>query len=254
MSAAPFVMDGQQYLVINARDVSASERTRLVHQAVLENASIGITLTRGQYFVQVNRLVEEMFGWPVGSLIGQRGSVIWRSQEDYLAAGLELSAKLESGLQVETQRLMRRRDGSLFWCRMLARAVDPLNPSGDGTIWILEDITERRRVEAALASAKDEAQAANRAKSAFLANTSHEIRTPLNGLLGLARMLQQPDLENETQRQYLDQLLASAESLSGLIADILDLGKIEAGRLTLEAAPFALRDMLTALRLTYLTL
>ncbi len=254
MSAAPFAMEGQQYLVINARDVSASERTRLVHQAVLENASIGITLTREQTFVQVNRLVEEMFGWPAGGLIGQPGSVIWRSQDDYLAAGRELGGQLESGQQVETQRLMRRRDGSLFWCRMLARAVDPLHPAVDGTIWILEDITERRQAEAALASAKDEAQAANRAKSAFLANTSHEIRTPLNGLLGLARLLQQPDLEDATQRQYLDQLLASAESLSGLISDILDLAKIEAGRLTLETAPFDLRDMLATLRLTYLAL
>jgi PAS domain S-box-containing protein len=254
MSAAPFAMEGQQYLVINARDVSASERTRLVHQAVLENASIGITLTREQTFVQVNRLVEEMFGWPAGSLIGQPGSVIWRSQEDYLAGGRELGPQLESGQQVETQRLMRRRDGSLFWCRMLARAVDPLHPAVDGTVWILEDITERRQAEAALASAKDEAQAANRAKSAFLANTSHEIRTPLNGLLGLARLLQQPDLEDATQRQYLDQLLASAESLSGLISDILDLAKIEAGRLTLETAPFDLHDMLATLRLTYLAL
>lgn len=252
LSAAPFTMEGQQYLVTNARDVSESERTRLIHQAVLENASIGITLTRDQHFVQVNRLVEEMSGWPTGSLTGQPDSVIWRSQEDYLAVGLELGGKLAKGLQVETQRLMRRRDGSLFWCRLLARAVDPLHPAAGGTIWILEDITERRQVEAALASAKNEAQAANRAKSTFLANTSHEIRTPLNGLLGLARMLQQPDLPAQTQRQYADQLLASAESLSSLISDILDLAKIEAGRLTLEAAPFALRDMLATLRLTCL--
>ena len=254
ISAGPFAMEDQQYLVINARDVTESERTRLVHQAVLENASIGITLTRDHHFVQVNRLVEEMFGWPTGSLIDQPGSVIWPSQTDYQTAGRDMGPALESGQQVETQRLMRRRDGSLFWCRMLARAVDSLHPTVGGTIWILEDITERRRVEAALASAKDEAQAANRAKSAFLANTSHEIRTPLNGLLGLARLLQQPDLADATQRQYLEQLLASAESLSGLISDTLDLAKIEAGRLTLEAAPFNLCDMLATLRLTYLAL
>ncbi|MCV2370284.1 PAS domain-containing hybrid sensor histidine kinase/response regulator [Roseateles oligotrophus] len=254
MSAAPFAMDGQQYLVINSRDVSESERSRLVHQAILENASIGITLTRDQHFIQVNRLVEDMFGWPAGSLLGQHGSVVWPSKESYQTVGQELGAKLEAGEQVETEQTMRRRDGSTFLCRLLAKAVDPHHPSRGGTIWILEDITERRRVEAALAQAKDEAQAASRAKSAFLANTSHEIRTPLNGLLGLARMLQQPDLSEATRRGYLDQMLDSAESLSGLISDILDLSKIEAGRLTLEAAPFGLRDMLATMRMAYFTL
>lgn len=254
MSAAPFALDGQQYVVINARDVTETERTRLVHQAILENASIGITLTRDQHFIQANRLVEAMFGWPPGGLVGQHGSVVWPSAEDYAAVGRDLGPRLALGEQVETERPMRRRDGSTFLCRLLARAVDPNHPSRGGTIWIMEDVTERRRVEAALAQAKDEAQAASRAKSAFLANTSHEIRTPLNGLLGLARMLQQPDLPEATRREYLDQMLDSAESLSGLISDILDLSKIEAGRLTLEASPFALRDMLSTMRMAYLTL
>jgi PAS domain S-box-containing protein len=254
ISAAPFVMDGISYLVVNARDVSESERTRLVHAAILENASIGIALTRDQRFVQANRLVEEMFGWPSGSLVGQPGHVVWPSAEDHQAMGRELGPRLAAGDQVETERLMRRRDGSTFLCRILARAVDPHHPSRGGTIWIMEDVTERRRVEAALAQAKDEAQAANRAKSAFLANISHEIRTPLNGLLGLARLLQQPDLASDTRSHYLDQMLDSAESLTGLMSDILDLSKIEAGRLTLETVPFALRDMLATMRMGYLTL
>ena len=225
-----------------------------MHSAILENASIGITLTRDQHFILANPLVEQMFGWPAGELVGQHGSVVWPSVEDWQAVGAELGPRLASGEQVEVERAMKRRDGSTFLCRLLARAVDPNHPSRGGTIWILEDVTERRRVEAALAQAKDEAQAANRAKSAFLANTSHEIRTPLNGLVGLARMLQQPDLKDDTRREYLDQMLDSAESLSGLISDILDLSKIEAGRLTLETVPFALRDMLGTMRLAYLTL
>ncbi|OWQ88394.1 hypothetical protein CDN99_16165 [Roseateles aquatilis] len=254
LSAAPFVMDGMSYLVVNSRDVSDTERTRLVHAAILENASIGIALTRDQRFVQANRLVEEMFGWPLGGLIGQSGGVVWPSTEDYEAVGRDLGPRLASGEQVEVERLMRRRDGSRFLCRILARAVDPNHPSRGGTIWIMEDVTDRRRVEAALAQAKDEAQAANRAKSAFLANISHEIRTPLNGLVGLARLLQQPDLPVDTRSHYLDQMVDSAESLSGLMSDILDLSKIEAGRLTLETVPFALRDMLATMRMGYLTL
>jgi len=254
ISAAPFAMEGQPYMVLNARDVTETERTRLVQQAILENASIGITLTREDHFVQVNRLVEEMFGWPAGSLVGQHGSVVWPSAEDYAAIGRYMGPSLDAGQQIETEVPMRRRDGSTFLCRILAKAVDPHHPSLGGTIWILEDVTERRRVEAALAKAKDEAQAASRAKSHFLANTSHEIRTPLNGMLGLARMLQQPDLDDGTRSEYLDQMLASSESLAELLTNVLDLSKIEAGRFTLETMPFALRDMLGTMRIAYLTL
>jgi len=254
VSVAPFEMDGQNYLVLYARDVSESERTRLVHGAILENASIGIALTRDQQFVLANPRVEAMFGWERGALIGQHGSVVWPSVEDWQPVGRDLGAALAAGQQVEAERTMRRRDGSTFLARLLAQAVDPAHPSRGGTIWIIEDVTERRRVEDQLAHAKDEAQAANRAKSAFLANTSHEIRTPLNGLLGLGRLAQQPDISEAQRRDYLNQMMDSAESLSGLISDILDLSKIEAGRLTLETQPFSLRELLASIRLAYLTL
>lgn len=254
LSAAPFELDGQQYVVAHLRDISESERTRLVHSAILENASIGIALTRDHQFVLANPRVESMFGWSRGALLGQHGSVVWPTVEDWQAVGRELGPRLSAGEQVESERTMRRRDGSTFLARLLAQAVDPAHPSRGGTIWIIEDITERRRVEDQLAHAKDEAQAASRAKSAFLANTSHEIRTPLNGLLGLGRLAQQPDITDAQRRDYLNQMMESAESLSGLISDILDLSKIEAGRLTLETQPFSLRELLASMRLAYLTL
>ncbi len=254
VSVAPFEMDGQNYLVLYARDVSESERTRLVHGAILENASIGIALTRDQQFVLANPRVEAMFGWERGALLGQHGSVVWPTVEDWQSVGREIGPRLAAGEQVESERTMRRRDGSTFLARLLAQAVDPAHPSRGGTIWIIEDVTERRRVEDQLAHAKDEAQAASRAKSAFLANTSHEIRTPLNGLLGLGRLAQQPDISDAQRRDYLNQMMESAESLSGLISDILDLSKIEAGRLTLESQPFSLRELLGSMRLAYVTL
>ncbi len=254
VSVAPFEMDGKRYRVLYARDVTESERTRLVHGAILENASIGIALTREHKFVLANPRVEAMFGWSRGALIGQHGSVVWPTVDEWEAVDQALSARLAAGQQAETERTMRRRDGSTFLARLLAQAVDPAHPSRGGTIWIVEDITERRRVEDQLAHAKDEAQAASRAKSAFLANTSHEIRTPLNGLLGLGRLAQQPDISEAQRRDYLNQMMESAESLSGLISDILDFSKIEAGRLSLETQPFSLRELLASMRLAYLTL
>jgi len=254
VSAARFVMDGRDYLVINARDVTHSERDRLEREAILKNASIGIALTRDQTFVLANPAFEQMFGWPEGTLVGQPGRVVWPSDEDYAAMGREVGPALARGEQAEIEFMMARHDGSTFLCRLLARAVDPTKPSRGGTIWIAEDVTERRQVEEALADARDEAEAASRAKSAFLANTSHEIRTPLNGLLGLARLARQPDVDEGRRGQYLEQISDNAETLSTIISDILDLSKIEAGKLHVEAVPFDLRALLATLHRGYRTL
>jgi PAS domain S-box-containing protein len=195
-----------------------------------------------------------MFGWDSGELNGQPGSAVWPSEEDYAEVGRVAGPLLSAGQPVDMERPMRRRDGSLFWCRLMAQAVDRDAPGTGDTIWIAEDVTERRQTDLALAAARDAAEAASRAKSAFLANTSHEIRTPLNGLLGLARLALQPALDEERRQRYLSQILDSAQSLAGIISDILDLSKIEAGKITLEDLPFALHETLVAVHHAYLSL
>ncbi len=254
MSAGKFSMDGRDYLVVNGRDVTESQRARLEHEAILKNASIGIALTRDQRFMQANPSFERMFGWDAGELVGQPGSAVWASTDDYAEVGRIAGPLLAEGKQVDLDRQMMRRDGSLFWCRLLAQVVDPLHPRMGGTIWITEDVTERRQIDQALAAARDVAEAANRAKSAFLANTSHEIRTPLNGLLGLANLAMQPSLPAARRQQYLEQIQDSAQSLAGIISDILDLSKIEAGKLSVEAVPFNLHHLLKAVHHAYQSL
>ena len=251
VSAARFEMDGHDYLVINARDVTDSERQRLEREAILENASVGVALTRERRFVLANPAIERMLGWVPGSLIGQSGAVVWASVSEYEELGQEIGDPLARGESIEVVRELRRRDGTRLWCRLIAKAVDPTHPQRGGTIWIVEDITERRQFDQALASARDAAEAASRAKSAFLANTSHEIRTPLNGLMGLARLAMEDGLDAPRRQQYLHQIVDSAEGLSGIISDILDLSKIEAGKITLEAVAFGLRDTLAAVHRTY---
>ncbi len=254
VSAAPFVMDRRDYMVINARDVTAGERDRLEREAILNNASIGIAVTRERRFVLANPHFERMFGWGSGELLGQPGSVVWPSEQDYEAVGRLAGAPLARGEPVEFERLGRRKDGSTLLALVRARAVDPSRPVTSGTAWIVEDVTQRRQSERALARARDDAEAANRAKSAFLANTSHELRTPLNGMIGLARMAASADATEAQRRQYLDQIADGAQSLAGIISDILDLSKIEAGKLQIEATSFDLEALLRALDHTYQTL
>jgi signal transduction histidine kinase/CheY-like chemotaxis protein len=152
---------------------------------------------------------------------------------------------------VEFERAARRKDGSQFVARVRGRAIDPNNPAQSGTVWIIDDITESRQAEQALARARDDADAANRAKSAFLANTSHELRTPLNGMIGLAGLARAEGLAPALRRQYLDQIAQSAQSLAGIISDILDLSKIEAGKLQLDQTRFYVADELRTLAKTF---
>jgi signal transduction histidine kinase/CheY-like chemotaxis protein len=195
-----------------------------------------------------------MYGWPAGTLVGQSGRVVWDSDDDYRRIGATLGPKLARGEPAQIETTARRFDGSAFFARITGKAIDPTHPARGGTIWIVEDITEQRQVEQALARARDAAEAANRAKSAFLANTSHELRTPLNGLIGLARLAAAPDTSEARRQQYLLQIGDTAQALSAIISDILDLSKIEAGKLELESAPFDLGELLRGMQRAYATL
>ena len=108
-----------------------------------------------------------------------------------------------------------------------------------GVVTVVNDITDLKRDAQALAEARDQAERANRSKSQFLANMSHEIRTPLNGVIGLSQALARTELTDE-QREMLDLMASSSRTLQTLLGDILDLARVESGRMQLSDEPFDL--------------
>ena len=136
-----------------------------------------------------------------------------------------------------------RKDGSLIWIDVSISLQRDAAGQPAYAIAVLQDISERKRLEEELRQAKEAAEAANRAKSEFLANMSHEIRTPMNGIIGMTELVLDTPLTAD-QREYLETVKSSADTLLGIINDILDFSKIEAGKLELDPADFALRPML----------
>jgi PAS domain S-box-containing protein len=140
VSAARFAMDGREYLVLNGRDVTLAERERRQHEAILNNASIGIALTRAGAFQHTNPTFDRMFGWAPGQLAGRPTSLVWPDDGAYAVMREQAAPVLARGEAFELEREMLRADGTLFWCRMRARRRHRRVGSG-GTIWIAEDVT-----------------------------------------------------------------------------------------------------------------
>ena len=201
------------------------------------------TVDANRRLLYVSDSVEKILGYTAAELI-RDGGTLWLDRTHpndlpnvHLAYHL-LFAK-EQAFDVEYR--MRRRDGQWIWFHNRA----PSTYLRDGTLCadgLLTEITQRKQVEGALQQAKDAAEAANRAKSQFLASMSHELRTPLNAVIGFSEILGDKtfgDL-NDRQLKYANHILESGRHLLQLINDILDLSKVEAGRLELTRTSFDL--------------
>ena len=150
---------------------------------------------------------------------------------------------LQNGHELSKDVLIYRKDGQTTWGEVKLFPVTDEEGRKSRWIGLLGDVTQRRRTEDALRAAKRSAETSSRTKSEFLANMSHEIRTPLNAILGMTELALTTTL-NPEQRDYLRTVQTSADTLLQLLNDILDVSKIEAGKLEIEEVDFSLPEII----------
>ncbi|MFC5301337.1 ATP-binding protein [Azospira restricta] len=247
--------------IVNRRLAEDETRALLAEKnAVLNNALVGILVTHQRLIVSCNSRLEKIFGYAPGELNGQSARILFDSDEIYHTVGLEVRHAFARGDSYARELSMIRKNGTLFPAVMTGRANDPAQPDGTRT-WIIADITERRQAEeevaryrqhleslvaertAELVRAREEAVRANQAKGSFLAAMSHEIRTPMNAIIGLSALAMKSGL-TPRQREYVRKINVSARLLLGIINDILDISKIDSGRLQLEETGFDLHQVM----------
>ena len=187
-----------------------------------------------------NAGAERVKGYAPQEIVGQHFSRFYPPED--VAAGKpqrELTIVAEQGQYVEEGWRVRK-DGSRFWAAVTITPIRGEAGELRGFAKLVQDITERKRAEEALVQAKAAAEAANVAKSQFLASMSHELRTPMNAILGMTDLALGEQLP-ATVRDYLQTSKDSADLLLELLNEILDFSRIEAGRFELESTPFRLR-------------
>ncbi|MBI4517037.1 MAG: PAS domain S-box protein [Deltaproteobacteria bacterium] len=234
-------------VVINSRDVTERQRVQAAlreseerFRELFENASDMVyTQDLNWNFTSINRAAERLTGYTQEEALAANARDI--VAPEHIARAIEATRRKLAGEPSSAYELdLLHKDGHRLTVELHSRIIyqdgQPVGVQG-----IARDITARKRAEAELQRAKDAAETANRAKSEFLANVSHEIRTPMNGILGMTDLVLHTGLTVE-QREYLELVKSSGDSLLALLNDLLDFSKIEAGKLELEGIPFDLRE------------
>jgi two-component system sensor histidine kinase/response regulator len=219
------------------RSTAERYRSLFIHNL----AGVYQTTVEGQ-FLDCNDACARLFGFPTREALMATAVENLFESPDARAAVIAQLLEHSSLSNVEMQ--LRKSDGTPIWVLMSATVVNDAT-KGDGIIeGTLIDISDRKRAETILKEAKEGAESASRAKSEFLANMSHEIRTPMNGIIGMTELMLDSELTRE-QREGLNTVRASAESLLSILNDILDFSKVEAGKLEFEEVPFVIRDLIS---------
>ena len=222
--------------------------------AIVEESPTSVMITDFQGNIEyVNRKFSLLTGYAQEEVIGRNPRFL-KSGVQQPEVYTNLWKTIAGGREWRGELCNRKKSGELYWELAAISAIRDSEGDISHYLAVKEDITDRKVMEGQLWQAKATAEAANRAKSRFLADMSHELRTPLNSILGFSQLmeLQGGESLSDKQREYLRWIRDGGEHLLDMVNDVLDLSKVEAGKIELEKAPFdpgaLIRRVLTTVR------
>ena len=212
-------------------------------QLIVEHAGFGIAMITDRHFSWLNQTGAEMFGYSaVQEVLGKSTEIVFSGEKDFVDFAANYPTTLRKGQIFKTEIQLQKADGTLFWCAVTGKHISS-NLEKKSDIWIVEDITRNIKIRDDLMQAKRSAESANAMKSQLLANISHDIRTPLHGIIGTFTILEK-SLPTPDQHKLILQGKRTADFLSNLLNNLLDLSKIETGQFFLEKAPFSIHHLI----------
>jgi PAS domain S-box-containing protein len=196
-----------------------------------------------------NEALADLLGYTRDELTGMTVQQFYADTVDGIPKAAVLFEQLKLGESVENAELqMKRKDGETIWVNLSVSQKTDTSGKPIENRAIVVDLTDRKMAEFDLLVAKEQAEAANKAKSAFLSSMSHELRTPMNAILGFSQLLEQDATGplNQNQREFVEEILRSGHHMLELIGDVLDLAKIESGGVNLDLKSQAPRPLIDA--------
>lgn len=247
ISATKTIDKGNTQIICSATDLYdlriAMNEIRKLSQVVEQSPTI-ILITDTEGNIQyVNPAFSEMTGYGNSEVIGQNPRILksGKMTEEFYQTMWQtiLAGKVWSG-----EIINKKKNGELYWEYVSISAIRDHNDRIINFFAVEENITERKKMELDLLKAKEQAEVSARVKSKFLANMSHEIRTPMNSIIGFIELVLEERHFSHDEKHYLQTALNSAKDLLILINDILDVSKLESGKLKIINAPFNIRSLL----------
>lgn len=219
----------------------SEEINKALTQATLE----GIVFLLDGYIIECNDAMMKLLGYTYDELIGKFAIEFIAPESKKL-----VKENMLSGYKLPYEALVVRKDGSKLWAEFHGK--QQIYKEKKIRVTAVRDITERKEAETALLRAKEKAEQSDALKSAFLANMSHEIRSPMNAIIGFARLLQDPDINDDERKEFTNIINNKSKQLLALINDIIDISKIESGIIDINYRHFNLNELLRDVRSDFL--